>query len=112
MIRIQNESNKETKQNERRQKRKNLEEEDIDLGRFFELATSNKIYVNNLNLLEIRDEILQDYTGDFELNGEMIIGPTKHKTNIRFKNMDDFERYINAIDVDYDSEDVTFTGYV
>ena len=26
--------------------------------------------------------------------------------------MDDFERYKNAIDIDYDSEDVTFTGYV
>ena len=26
--------------------------------------------------------------------------------------MDDFESYINAIDIDYDSEDVTFTGYV
>ena len=26
--------------------------------------------------------------------------------------MDDFERYINAIDVDYDSEDVIFTEYV
>ena len=26
--------------------------------------------------------------------------------------MNDFERYINAIDVDYHSEDVTFTGYV
>ena len=41
---------------------------------------------------EIKDEILQDYTGDFELNGKMIIGPVEHKTNIRFKNMDDFER--------------------
>ena len=100
------------KQNERRQKRENLAEEDIDLGRFFELATSNKIYVNNLNLHEIKDEILQDYTGDFELNGKMIIGPVEHKTNIRFKNMYDFERYINAIDIDYDSEDVTFTGYL
>ena len=48
---------------------------DIDLGRFLELATSNKIYVNNLNLLEIKNEILQDYTGDFELNGRKIIGP-------------------------------------
>ena len=112
LTREQNESNREIKRNERRQKRENLEEEDIDLGRFLELATSNKIYVNNLNLHEIKDEILQDYTGDFELNGEMIIGATKHKTNIRFKNMDDFENYINAIDVDYDSEDVTFTGYV
>ena len=86
--------------------------EDVDLGRFFELATSDKIYVNNLNLYEIKNEILQNYTGDFELNGKMIIGPVEHKKNIRFKNMDDFERYINAIDIDYDSEDVTFTGYV
>ena len=61
---------------------------------------------------EIKDGILQGYTGDFELNGKMIIGPIEHKTNIRLKNMDDFEKYINAIDIDYDSEDVTFTGYV
>ena len=111
MIRRQNESNKETKQNERRQKRENIAEY-IDLGRFFELATSNKIYVNNLNLHEIKNEILQDYTGDFQLYGLMINGHTEHKTNIRFKSMDDFEIYINAIHVDYDSEDVTFTGYV
>ena len=112
MIKEQNELNRERKQNERRQKRENLVEEDIDLGRFFELATSNKIYVNNLNLHEIKDKISQDYTGDFELNGLMIIGPVEHKTNIRFKIMDDFERYINAIDIDNDSEDVIFTGYV
>ena len=112
LIRIQNELNKERKRKETRQKRDNVAEEDIDLGRFFELATSNKIYVNNLNSHEIKDGILQDYTGDFELNGKMTIGPVEHKTNIRFKNMDDFENYINAIDVDYDSEDVTFTGYV
>ena len=92
-------------------KRENMVE-DVDLGRFFEMATSDELYVNNLNLYEIKNEILQNYTGDFELNGKMIIGPVEHKTNIRFKNMDDFERYINAIDVDYDSEDVTFTGYV
>ena len=42
----------------------------------------------------------------------MIIGTVEHKSNIRFKNMDDFENYINAIDADYDSEDVTYTGYV
>ena len=65
--------------------------EDIDLGRFFDLATSNKIYVNSLKLHEIKNEILQDYTGDFESNGLMIIGPIKHRTNIRFKNIVDFE---------------------
>ena len=42
----------------------------------------------------------------------MVIGPIEHKTNIRFENMDDFESYIDAIDVDYVSEDVTFTGYI
>ena len=83
MIRRQNESNREKKQNERRQKRENIIE-DVDLGRFFELATINKIYVNNLNLHEIKNEILEDYTGDFELIGKMIIGPIEHKTNIRF----------------------------
>ena len=85
--------------------------EDIDLGRFFEHSKGNKIYVNNLNLHEIENEILQDYTGDFELNGKMIIGAIEHKTIIRFKIMGDFENYINTIDVDYDSEDATFTGY-
>ena len=55
---------------------------------------------------------MEDYTGDLELIGKMIIGVVEHKTNIRFKNMDDFERYINAIDTDYDSDDVIFTGYV
>ena len=66
--------------------------EDIDTGRFFELATSNNIYVDNLNLHEIKNKILKDYKGDFQLLGKIIIGPVEHKTNIRFKNMDDFER--------------------
>ena len=111
MIRRQTESNKETKQNERRQKRENMVD-DIDIGRFFESAAINKIYANNLNFHEIKNEFLQDYTGVFELNGLMNVGPIEHKTNIRFKNMNDFENYINAIDIDYDSEDVTFNGYV
>ena len=86
--------------------------EDIDLGIFSELETSNKIYVNSLNLHEIKIEVLQCYTEDFELNGLKIFGPTELKTNIRFKKMDDFGSYINAIDIDCDSEDVTFTGYI
>ena len=61
---------------------------------------------------EIKNEILQGYTGDFELNGLMILGPVEHKTIIRYRNMDDFESNLNAIDIDYDSEDVTFTGYI
>ena len=42
----------------------------------------------------------------------MIIGPVEQETIIRFKNMDVFESNINAIVIDYDSEGVTFTGYV
>ena len=49
LIRKQNESNKEIRRNERRQKRENIAE-DIDLGRFFELATTNRKHVNGLNL--------------------------------------------------------------
>ena len=42
----------------------------------------------------------------------MLLEPVERKGNIRFTKMDVFERYINAINVEYDSEDVTFTGYV
>ena len=112
LIRIQNESNKETKQNERRQKRENIVE-DVDLGRFFELATNDRKYVNGLNLHEIKNEFLEDYTGDFELIGSMLVGEIEQKTKIRFKNVDDFESYMNAIDNSgYDSEDVVFTGWL
>ena len=110
--RKQIESSKEIKQNERKQKREIMVDEDIDLGSFFELALSNKIYVNKLNLHEIKNENLLDYTGDFEGNGSMPIRPVEHKTKIRYKNMDDFECYINAIYIAYDSGDVTSSGYV
>ena len=112
LIRKQNESNKEIKRNERRQRKENMVE-DIDIGRFFELATTDRQYVNGLNLHEIKNDILEDYTGDFELIGSMLVGEIEQKTNIRFKNVDDFESYINAIDNSgYDSEYVIFTGWL
>ena len=40
--------------------------------------------------------------------GSVKLGEIKQKTNIRYKNFDDFETYFSAIDVDYDSEDVMF----
>ena len=42
----------------------------------------------------------------------MVIAPAEHKTNVRFKIMDDFEIYVIAIVIDRDSEDVIFTAYV
>ena len=110
-IRKQNESNREMKQNERRQKRENMVD-DIDIGRFFELATTDKKYVNGLNLHEIKNEMRDDYTGDFELIGSMLVDEVEQKTNVRFKNVDDFASYINAKDNSgYDSENVSFTGW-
>ena len=67
------------------------EEKDIDLGSFFEFATTNKGYVNGLNLNEIKIEILEDCTGDFELIGSMMIGEIDQKTNSSLQNVDDFE---------------------
>ena len=111
-IRNQTESNKERKQNERKQKRENLIDEDIDLGNFFELASSDKIYVSGLNLHEIKNELLLDCRSDCELNGLLDVGFAKHKVNNRIRNIDDFESYINAIDIENDSGHVAFTGYV
>ena len=41
----------------------------------------------------------------------MLLVPFEHETKIRSKNMDDFESYKNAIEIDYDSGDVIFTRY-
>ena len=61
-------------------------------------------------LLEIENEILLDYTGEFEMFGGLKVGD--HRTHIRFRNMDDFESYINAIEEGYDAEDAIFIGYI
>ena len=53
MNRRQTESHKEIKQNGRKQKREGMVK-DFNLGRFFELATSNKLNVHNLNLHEVK----------------------------------------------------------
>ena len=103
-----NQIKKKTKQNEK--KMENLIDDDIGISEYFESATTNKIYVNGLNLNEIKNEVLEVYTGDFELIGYMMIGEMEQKTNSRFKIVDDFETYINAKDNGgCDSEDVSFT---
>ena len=77
LIRQQNESNNEIRQYEKKQKRENIIEGDIDLDKFFELASSDKIYVTGLNLHESKNENLLDYKGDFDLNGLFVIGPVE-----------------------------------
>ena len=85
--------------------------EDIDLGKFFELATTNETYNNRLNLHETENETLVDFTGDLERIGSTLIGEVEQKTYIRLKIMD-FETYFIGIDFDYDSEDVTFARWL
>ena len=65
-----------------------------------------------INLHDIKKKILEDYTGDFELIASMVIGGMEQKTKSRIRNAEGFEIYINAKDVDYDSEEVNYTGWL
>ena len=76
------------------------------------LKELNKIQVMDKNLHEIKNEILPDYVGAFEMVGNLKVGNQIRQTNIRFRNVDDYEAYINAIDQDYESEDAIFNGYI
>ena len=76
------------------------------------LKELNKIQVIDKNLHEIRNEILVDYVGAFEMVGKLKVGDQIRQTNIRFRNTNDFEAYINSIDEGYDAEDSIFNGYI
>ena len=77
-----------------------------------ELKELNKIQVIDKNLHEIKQEILQDYEGEFEMIGNLKVGDEIRQTHIRFRNISDYEAYIKAIDQGYDSEDAIFNGYI
>ena len=76
------------------------------------LKELNKIQVIDKNLHEIKQEILQDYDGTFEMVGNLKVGDQVRQTHTRFRNISDYEAYINSIDQDYDSEDAIFNGYI
>ena len=63
-----------------------------------ELASSNRRMINNKNIHEIRDN-LQNINQEFELNGNIKINGRIRKTNMRFKNIDAFDKYIGMIDL-------------
>ena len=71
-----------------------------------------KIQVIDKNLHEIKQEKLQDYIGTFEMVGNLKVGDQIRQTHVRFRNMDDFESYINSIDEGYDADDCIFNGYI
>ena len=83
---IKRKSNKEKKQIERKPKRENLLEEDTDTSSFSESASTNRKYVDGLNLHENKNKILLDSKNDFELIGSLLIGEIEQKTNIRLQN--------------------------
>ena len=76
------------------------------------LKELNKIQVIDKNLHEIKQEILQDYIGTIEMVGNLKVGDQIRQTHVRFRNMDDFESYINSIDEGYDADDCIFNGYI
>ena len=77
-----------------------------------ELKELNKTQVIDKNLHEIKEEILQVYTGEFETVGNLKVGDQIRQTRIRFRNISDYEAYFNAIDQDYDAEDAIFNGFI
>ena len=62
----------------------------------------NKIQVANKNLQEIEQEILVEYTGEFEIFGNLKVGDQVRQTHIGFRNIDGYGSYFNAIDQDYE----------
>ena len=72
----------------------------------------NKIEVIDKNLHEIENEILRDYEGEFEMVGKLSVGDQIRRIHIIFRNITDYEAYINSIDEGYDAEDAIFTGYI
>ena len=76
------------------------------------LKELNKIQVFDKNLHEIKNEKILDHVGEFEMVGNLKVGDQIRQTNIRFRNMDDFEAYINAIDEEYDAEDAIFNIHI
>ena len=72
----------------------------------------NEIQFVNKNLHEIKNEILLVYTGEYKMVGELSHADHFHRTHIRFRNINDYESYINAIYQDYENEDAIFNGYI
>ena len=71
----------------------------------------NKIHVVDKNLHEVKHEILKDYTGEFEMIGNLKVGDQIRQTHTRLRNIEAYEAFINLIDEGYDAEDCIFSGY-
>ena len=69
-----------------------------------ELKGLNKIQVVNKNLHEIKQEILVEYVGEFEMVGNLKVGDQIRQTHIGFRNITDYEAYIYTVDEGHNAE--------
>ena len=77
-----------------------------------QLKQLKKIHIVNKYLHEIKQEVLRDYAGEFEVVGNLKIVDQIRQTDIRFRNISDYEANFNSIDEGYDADDAIFNGYI
>ena len=73
-----------------------------------EIKELNKIQVIDKNLHDIKNEVLLDYVGKFEMVGSLKVADQIRQIHIRFRNITDYDAYVNSIDEGYDAEDVLY----
>ena len=77
-----------------------------------QLKELNKIHVGIKNLHEMEQEILMDYTGEYEMVGNLKVGDQIRQNHIRFGNNTEYEAYVISFDEGHDAEDALFNGYI
>ena len=108
---------------EKKKKQKNydrIKESEIEMVKFkyfkypnlleSKLKELNKIQVVDKNLHDVKNETLRDYGGEFEMIGNLSVDQIR-TTHFRFRNINDYESFINAIDVGYDAEYAVFNHF-
>ena len=63
--------------------------------------------VDDKKVYENKNDIFGDYEGECELIGDLNNGEQIRKSQIRVRNINNYEAYFNAIDMESDSEDST-----
>ena len=76
------------------------------------LKEFNKIQVVGKNLQEIKNKILRDYAVEFRMVRKLTVVDQITETHMSFRNITDYEVYINSIDDGYDAEDATCNSYI
>ena len=65
-----------------------------------------------MNLHEISNDILKNYTRDYEMVGTLVIGNNLRNTHFRFTKTNEYEAHSKSIDQGYDSVDSLFNGFI